>query len=74
MNINVRVTPNSKTPSIIRIDDSNYTAKVNAPASEGRANERLVEMLAEHFNVSKSSIRILKGARGRNKTVLISEK
>jgi hypothetical protein len=73
MNIRVRVTPNSKIPVMIRIDESNYGVKVNAPATKGRANERLVEMLADHFGVSKSSIRILKGLNGRNKLVRIGE-
>ena len=73
MRINVRAVPNSKTPAIIRIDEGSYRARVDAPATEGRANERLVEMLADHFGVSKSSIRILRGANARDKLVQIGE-
>ena len=73
MNINVRVTPNSKVPAIVKIAESNYKVKVNAPANEGRANERLIEILAEHFGVSKSSIIILKGSKSRDKLVRIEE-
>jgi hypothetical protein len=69
MRINVTVTPNAKVPEIIRLGDNDYRVKVNARASEGRANLRLIEMLAEHFDVSKSRIRILSGLNHRQKTV-----
>ena len=65
-------TPNSKAPSILRIDGNNYRAKVDAPALEGRANARLLEMLSKHFNVSKSCVRIVRGFSSRDKVVEIS--
>ena len=71
MKINVIVKPNSKKAEVEKIDEENYKIKVNAPASEGEANKRLIEILSEHFNVSKSSIRILKGFKNRNKIVEI---
>jgi uncharacterized protein (TIGR00251 family) len=70
MIIKVRVTPNSKSPSVIKSGDS-YGVKVNAPAREGKANERLVEILADHFSAPKSRVRIVKGAGGREKLVEI---
>jgi hypothetical protein len=45
---------------------------VDAPALEGKANKRLIEIIAEHFNVSKSSIKILKGFKNRNKIIEIN--
>ena len=67
--INVRVAPNAKSPLVVRIDDENYKVKVDARAVEGRANGRLVELLAEHFGVPKSHVSIIRGALGRNKIV-----
>ena len=69
MRIGVTVVPNSKRPAVFRIDDANYRVKVDARAVEGRANERLVELLSEHFGVPKSRVTIVAGARGRRKTV-----
>ena len=69
MQINVRVTPNAKVPAVIKVDELNYRVKVNAQAIEGKANERLVEILAEHFKVKKSCVRIIKGQNGRNKII-----
>jgi uncharacterized protein len=67
------VTPNAKIPTVVKGDDDVYKVKVNARASEGKANMRLVEILAEHFNVPKSHIRILKGLGSRNKLVEITD-
>ncbi|MDE1865740.1 MAG: DUF167 domain-containing protein [Candidatus Micrarchaeota archaeon] len=70
--ISVAVIPNSKSALISKIGDTEYRVKVDAKAVGGKANERLVEILADHFSVRKSSVRIVKGALGRNKTVEIS--
>ncbi len=74
MRINVKVTPNAKVPELVKIDDKNYHAKVNARASEGKANIRLVEMLSDHFDVPKSHIQIVRGLKSREKTVDILQK
>ena len=72
MKINVRVTPNAKVPAVVKVDDVTYNVKVNARAVKGRANERLIEILAEHFGRRKSEIRILKGLNGRDKVVEVA--
>jgi uncharacterized protein (TIGR00251 family) len=71
MKINVRVTPNARVPTVAKASEGSYNVKVNAPAREGKANERLIEMLAEHFNAPKSRVRILKGHNSRNKVIEI---
>ena len=38
-------------------------------AAGGRANKRLLEILAEHFKIPKSQIMILRGAKTRSKTI-----
>ncbi|MCL5112105.1 MAG: DUF167 domain-containing protein [Candidatus Marsarchaeota archaeon] len=73
MIINVRVVPNAKRPSITKEGSSSYKVRVNAPAVEGKANERLREILAEYFSVRKSDVSIENGSKGRDKTVIISE-
>ncbi|HUY70286.1 MAG TPA: DUF167 domain-containing protein [Candidatus Baltobacteraceae bacterium] len=71
MIIKVAVTPNARVPSIVMVDEYNYRAKVDARAMDGKANIRLIEMLAERFGVPKSHIRILKGLTGRTKSIEI---
>ena len=69
--IRVTVTPNSKKPSVSKVDETLYEVRVDEKAHEGRANSRLVEILSEYFRVRKSSILIIRGAKSREKIVLI---
>jgi uncharacterized protein len=45
--------------------------RLAARAVDGRANEALVEFLAEHYRVPKSRIRIASGLKSRRKRVII---
>jgi uncharacterized protein (TIGR00251 family) len=53
------------------ISETEYDVRVRAPAREGRANQALLEQLAEYFKVPKSTLRILRGEKGRRKLVRI---
>ena len=44
---------------------------VRAPPVKGKANEAVIEVLAEFFGVKKSDIRIISGERSREKVVEI---
>jgi uncharacterized protein (TIGR00251 family) len=46
--------------------------RLRAPAVEGRANDALLEFLAELLKRPKSAVRILSGERSRTKRVEIS--
>jgi uncharacterized protein (TIGR00251 family) len=45
--------------------------RLAAPAVDGRANEALVEFLADYFGVAKRNVRIAAGHRSRQKRVII---
>jgi uncharacterized protein len=65
------VTPNAKQARVVKVSEDYYEVRVDERAVGGRANKRLLEILAEHFNVPKSRITILKGTKTRNKTIQI---
>ena len=65
--IRVRVTPNSKEPLVVKVGEADFEVRVDEKAVDGRANKRLLAMLAEHFGVPKSRISVVKGARSRDK-------
>jgi len=67
--ISVRVKPNSKKPGIEKLTDKEYIVKVSAPATEGRANEAVIEALSDYLSVPKTRISIFRGASGKNKIV-----
>ena len=72
MKIKVTVKPNSKTEALSREGDSFFTAKVKEPPKEGRANQAVTKLLAEHFGVPQSQVRILSGFRSKNKTIEVT--
>ena len=65
----VMVKPLAKHEHVIIESDGELLASVNAPANEGKANSRLIELLAEYFHTAKSNIRILRGQRSRRKLI-----
>lgn len=69
---NIKVKPNSRHESVELLDDNTYLVKVNCPPVEGRANKRVIELLAKHFKVSKSQINISLGTKSKNKVVTIN--
>lgn len=65
----VTVKPLAKHENVIPQSDGELLASVSAPANEGKANSRLIELLAEYFHTAKSNIRILRGHRSRRKLI-----
>ena len=72
MLVRVHVTPNAKKAQVAKVDDGSFEVKVDERAAGGRANKRLVEILAEHFGVPKSRIAILRGAKSRDKLLEVA--
>lgn len=67
MHISVRAKPRSRHNGVTKIADGSYVVETVAVAREGRANEAIRELLAKYFGVPKSSVRIIRGARSRQK-------
>ena len=73
MKIQVKVKPSSKTEELSREGDS-FIVKVKEPPKEGKANQAVIKLLAEHFGVPQSQVRILSGFRSRNKVIEVIER
>ena len=71
MLIGVHVIPNAKQAVVTKISETSYEIRVDETALRGRANRRLVEVLSDHFKVSKSRVSIVKGEKSREKIVEI---
>jgi uncharacterized protein (TIGR00251 family) len=67
----ITVKPQAKKSEVKKISEGEYAVSVNAPAREGKANEAVIELLARHFSVPKSSIRIIRGQTARRKLIEI---
>lgn len=71
MRYDVKVQANARTESVEVVSPTALKVKLRVPALEGRANQRLIEVLSQHFDVPKSQIQILRGERSKNKIVQI---
>lgn len=67
----VRVQPRASKDEIVGEIAGAIKIRLQAPASEGRANETLIEFLAQLLKTPKGAVRILSGERNRIKRVEI---
>lgn len=67
----VTVKPHSKKGPLVLATSRNneLTVYLREKPVDGEANQALIKLLAEHFGVAKSCIRIRTGARGRQKLI-----
>lgn len=74
----VRVAPRASRTAVLGVIGEGADAVVKialqAPPVEGRANEALVEFLAELLGVRRADIAVAAGEHGRNKVVVVRGK
>jgi uncharacterized protein len=69
----VKVKPNSKQQKIVEQPDGTLTVHLKSLPVDGKANEELIKLLAEQFDVPKSCIRIKSGLASRQKLIEIDD-
>ena len=68
MKISVHIKPNSHhREEVVENDDGTLTVYVKAPAIEGRANAAAIKLLAKHFKVASSKVKLVRGATSKYK-------
>jgi uncharacterized protein (TIGR00251 family) len=69
--IRVNVKPNARSSELTLQDDGTWLARLKAPPVDGKANEELIRLVAEHFGVRKAEVKIKSGAASRLKLLEI---
>ena len=68
MKISVHIKPNSRhREEVMKNDDDILTVYIKAPAIEGRANAAAIKLLAKHFKVALSKVKLVRGATSKYK-------
>ena len=68
MKISVHIKPNSRhREEVVKNGDDTLTVYVKAPAIEGRANAAAIKLLAKHFRVASSKVKLVRGATSKYK-------
>jgi uncharacterized protein (TIGR00251 family) len=71
MKLKAIVKPNAKIDEILQTNDGTLLIRVVAPPTEGKANKKVIELLANYFKTSKRNISIVAGLKGRDKIIEI---
>lgn len=69
MRVYIKVLPRSSVNKVEKISEGEYKVKITAPPVDGEANKKLVEVLADYFDVSKSQVNIVGGKSARVKII-----
>ena len=72
MLIKVKAFANSKQEKIVKKKEDSFDVFVKEKAEDGKANKRIIEVLATYFNVKSWKIRMVKGAKERSKIFSVS--
>jgi uncharacterized protein (TIGR00251 family) len=67
----VRLSPRSATTRVDGVVDGVLRVRVAAPAVEGAANTALVRLLADELGLAGRDVRIVAGAKTRQKLVMV---
>ena len=72
MKVSVKVKPNAKQNSVEQTETGEYLLRVKAKPQNGKANDAVISLLSDHFNIPRSRISILKGLTSRTKIIRIN--
>lgn len=73
MKIIVKAKPNSKEDKVEKTGEQNYSVSVKAPPVGGKANDAIIRLLADYFDVSPSMIEIISGYAARTKVLEVKD-
>ncbi|GBR76625.1 protein DUF167 [Candidatus Termititenax persephonae] len=65
------VQPGARKTEFAGYFDGKMKIKLKAPAQENKANQELIDFLAQRLAISKSQLAIIQGLTGRHKVVAI---
>ncbi|MBO4700212.1 MAG: DUF167 domain-containing protein [Alphaproteobacteria bacterium] len=70
--INLRVIPRAK-QNKVTAEDGRIRVHITAAPVDGAANDAVIKLLAEYFDLPKSQIKIVRGCAARDKIIEIPE-
>lgn len=73
LSFDIHVNPHASRAGIAGFAEGMLKVKVTAPPVEGAANEAVIALLSKKLGLRKSQIKISAGAKGRKKTILVSD-
>lgn len=72
MYVRVRISPNSKKESFEKIDDDTFNICVKEKAENNMANNRILELVSDHYNIERRDIKIITGHHSPRKILFVN--
>lgn len=69
MRVRIHVRPGARREKFERLPDDSFAASVREEAKDNAANRRIAELVALHFSVSLTAVRILRGHHSPTKVL-----
>ncbi|MFA5075986.1 MAG: DUF167 domain-containing protein [Patescibacteria group bacterium] len=69
--IKIKVVTKASRDQIIHEPDGSWKVRVTVAPTQGKANDRVIELMADEFKTAKSNIQIIHGLRNKEKIVEI---
>lgn len=73
MKISVEVKLKCRTEEVVQLESGSFLVKTRAAPVDGKANQRIIELLSDFLKVPKSRIELVSGHRGKKKIFSISK-
>jgi uncharacterized protein (TIGR00251 family) len=73
LRINVKVKPNSGSNDVKMLSNNSFEVKVTISPEKGKANKKVIELLAEYFKVPKANMSLIRGQSSRQKVFEIEK-
>lgn len=70
--LTVRVVPRASRSQIVGEMEGALKVRLQAPPVDGKANEALIELLSETFDIPRRSITLVRGDTARGKTLRLA--
>jgi len=71
MRFRVKVNAGAQTESVRELDDGSLQVRTRAPASKGKANKRVLELLGEYLDVAPGDLEIVAGRTSPVKHIVV---
>ncbi len=69
--IQVKAKPSSRESTVEELEDGSFLVKLKDQPVDGKAHAELIALLANHFKVSRASVKVKSGAGARVNLVTI---
>lgn len=71
--LEIRVIPRARRDEVGGLRHGRLLVRTTAPPADGRANTKVIELVAEHLGVPKRSVSLVSGHRSRDKLLRIGD-